>query len=672
MLLFVFWLLLCSSFLPSACRRMDAKRARLLSCLRRPGVHDEAVQFLTADSADPIEQYHLEKFLAAEFKDVEMELSIPTETSPLKLKIFRPAPLVQWFVQECPAYGELLASLAGPTKVLRLMLYLDEVTPGNPIRPDHGSKFYIWYFSFREFGKRNIYMESVWLPFAAVRTKSLKEVRAGVSGLMRYLTRAFFEGEPNFRSGFALIPYAVLLRARMDVLVADWAALQAVWKFMGANGLKCCAECNNVFSKDSDLDLPGSVTIACHDPSAFVASTDEDAWSAHAYLATQKPLLTKTRFEIVEKAAGLRFEPHGLMADEPVRAYIQPISNYCGDWPHLLVSQGVFQVEMHLLFERFNKRQKTRGNPASIYSLLHKVAQADWRFPYVGHNSAAGAAKQIFTEGREKASKDSTKIYMSEAFLAYPIIRYFLQSTAVAALRAEYECAYALFELLDAVLGVKKNAAVNRGELIPLWSKHLRLFTAVYGLEHVIPKHHAVYHVLLRHSREDDVPDSVSLERKHKKAKSFANQHSMHARLEEYVLTSCVMDQRRMLLQNKLADGLLGDLGRGHVAGFAARLAKQVFFHGCTFSIGDIVLVEAKQYIMQVTKIFAAGARFYLFGPELTPRCLHPGASVCNKGDRELCLELDVALHATLAYCWSSKPDGSLLVLHRTGARIML
>ena len=47
-------------------------------------------------------------------------------------------------------------------------------------------------------------------------------------------------------------------------------------------------------------------------------------------------------------------------------------------------------------------------------------------------------------------------------------------------------------------------------------------------------------------------------------------------------------------------------------------------------------------------------------------------ASVCNKGDRELCLELDVALHATLAYCWASKPDGSLLVLHRTGARIML
>ena len=73
-----------------------------------------------------------------------------------------------------------------------MVLYSDELTPGNPLRADNRRKTMIWYWSILEYGRHNLQKVEAWLPLAAIRSSIARQVEGGFCGVFRHLLRALF------------------------------------------------------------------------------------------------------------------------------------------------------------------------------------------------------------------------------------------------------------------------------------------------------------------------------------------------------------------------------------------------------------------------------------------------------------------------------------------------
>jgi len=67
--------------------------------------------------------------------------------------------------------------------------YLDEVVPGNILRPDNQRKFWAIYVSVAEFGNERLCGAEWWLPIAILRSSVANQVLGGVSQRLRQLLR---------------------------------------------------------------------------------------------------------------------------------------------------------------------------------------------------------------------------------------------------------------------------------------------------------------------------------------------------------------------------------------------------------------------------------------------------------------------------------------------------
>eukprot|EP00959_Pyramimonas_sp_CCMP1952_P446429 9347088-Pyramimonas_sp.AAC.1 len=72
---------------------------------------------------------------------------------------------------------------------LTLVLYLDEITPGDALAPRHDRKIWMLLFSFLEFGSDMLRRQELWLPCGALRSKVASGVNGGISCVVRPLLR---------------------------------------------------------------------------------------------------------------------------------------------------------------------------------------------------------------------------------------------------------------------------------------------------------------------------------------------------------------------------------------------------------------------------------------------------------------------------------------------------
>ena len=86
-------------------------------------------------------------------------------------------------------FAELMTKvLNSATQPLRLILYADGITPGNPLGGDNKRKSIVWYASFLEFGNLLCH-EECWFTLASALTLVVKTTPAGVSDLTRRILR---------------------------------------------------------------------------------------------------------------------------------------------------------------------------------------------------------------------------------------------------------------------------------------------------------------------------------------------------------------------------------------------------------------------------------------------------------------------------------------------------
>jgi hypothetical protein len=136
------------------------------------------------------------------------------------------------------SYAEVMNSTEGPTK-FTVILYLDEICPGNPFRPDKARKLWSMYWACLEWPSWLIARSGFWPILGLIKSSTLNSL-AGGEGMLWKCIMQLWKGGVRLQIVFKeqRIPISLTYRGTL----ADEAALKAVNDFKGASGIRFCME----------------------------------------------------------------------------------------------------------------------------------------------------------------------------------------------------------------------------------------------------------------------------------------------------------------------------------------------------------------------------------------------------------------------------------------------
>ena len=304
----------------------------------------------------------------------------------------------------CAPYYDLLNKTAAKhNNMLSIILYFDEVVPGDPIGYANRRKVWVSYLSFKEFGPRVLSNERVWLPVLELRTSMACKLASGISQVCKFILRAMLLNPIcDVRNlGILLKSSAgdsLRLRLKLAYILQDGAAHKAIFCLKGDKGTRFCVLCKNCFAVDSDeVDDDGELLFRSDkvfEHQCKFATTNElkgtleRLQGRHAQL--QNGEIKKKEFHAWEKAAGFNFEPHGLVFDRDLGAVLDPTSHYLHDWMHCIFVVGIFNTVVYLLLKAV---KEASGKPLLFfYNTLYEFVGL-WKLP----SDKSGDLKQCFT-----------------------------------------------------------------------------------------------------------------------------------------------------------------------------------------------------------------------------------------------------------------------------------
>ena len=227
-----------------------------------------------------------------------------------------------------------------------------------------------------------------------LRTKWIKTVKGGVSGLTRRILRDAFLGEksvaiagvdiPPTRSGEVIWTVKIFFAA----IIGDEEALNAMWFSKGASGMVPCISChavNKPLKKDNDRGIKplserdaAIVDISCPDISLVGLRSDEDIWKMCDELEEASGNPNKKILKDLEHVTGIKFDLDTLLYDKELRRFVGPASSVTSDPLHILFSNGLLGAEI-MLFMDFLKKKYPHG-PQGIDNYFNELRSfaEDW------------------------------------------------------------------------------------------------------------------------------------------------------------------------------------------------------------------------------------------------------------------------------------------------------
>ena len=195
-----------------------------------------------------------------------------------------------------------------------IVLYNDEVTPGAEMRAYNPRTLEAFYWSIYQFGMHVLSDEEAWLECVVLQSAVRARLKWGLGGLTAAVLHAFFgaTGHDVRLAGIQLeLKSGRIIHVWLDLkhLLADEAALHAMFACKGASGLKVCMLCANVFNDkfvpcSEDLARHGGVTHTCGDTRRLQLQTETSLRAIQARLQAAKLAMTKRAFEELEKHLG--------------------------------------------------------------------------------------------------------------------------------------------------------------------------------------------------------------------------------------------------------------------------------------------------------------------------------------------------------------------------------
>jgi hypothetical protein len=487
-----------------------------------------------------------------------------------------------------------------------LVLYHDELTPGNVLKPMNGRKICCMYFSWLEFGE-HLRSEHCWLFLGCLRHSMIAKVKGGFSNVFRKLLLSMFLSSAGFQ------PHGDLLQLRSNILhftrlanvLSDESALKQSWDAKGSAGLKPCMLCKNCCSKGMDQVDPTRylVSISCSRFTQFEPATDADIWERLDTLRQHRG--TKASLQELEKAMGLNRNLDGVLACQELRPHLRPTSSTY-DSMHCWFSHGVATNELHLFL------QAVMANLTLTWRQFAEYASAEWKVK----KQSIYLAPSVFVAGRQNS--DGLKAMASEVLCVMPIIRHLMETVIapsgklnkeVASFRAMCECA----SLLRQLKRTPSKALCQDLQLAQ--TRHLDLFLAAYPESEIKPKHHYSLHIPGQVIRDGMLLDTFVLERKHRTMKRHASEiDNTSVHFEATIFARALIDQLKSMpitFENHLVPPSTSSQEIANVRGFTdAEISESMSFGTTILSVTDIIVHGDKA--LQIVSCVHADSAFWL------------------------------------------------------------
>lgn len=431
-----------------------------------------------------------------------------------------------------------------------LILYSDEVTPGNTHSPQNNRKFQSVYWSILELGPAALSHEEFWLPLMTEYSSLVKECSGGMSQVFIALAKLFFE--PH---GFNAAPDAggILLQSTgerffvvLGVVLQDGGAHKSVWH--SRDGSKMCILCKNLFTVHSEIaDADGSGLLTC----GVVKLADLEPETSSS-LRTKARWLEHNRhaddFDQLQQALGITYHQHMLLLDRYLDNYVDVTDVFMHDYMHAFWVDGIFNLMVFLLFEAFFRERRPVYRTFADY-LAH------WSWPKK-HGVKADDLACIFSPERTKSNRKAKhiKCSASECWSLIAPLTAFLNEVLLNfdSCKAECEVFLAFLKVIELVTATSRRK-VEPATLLVAVEEFLDKFVTTFGVEMTTPKFHWLLHLAEYLERMHELlerklgygwlQNCFVLERKHKVGKRYAEPRSNTNKMKSGGLLSEVLCQ---------------------------------------------------------------------------------------------------------------------------------
>jgi hypothetical protein len=388
-------------------------------------------------------------------------------------------------------FGDMLGRMIDEsgTQPLRMLLYGDEMTPGNPLRSDKGRELFNWYYAFLEMPPWLLQRKDGWFLFGSIRSTLLAKLPGGVSEMVKRLLKVvLIDGIANSTQGFFVVVQnrKRLLRASFSGFLADEKGLKEILDIKGASGTKPCIACKNVVNFIHKTKGPAKdyiVGLDCTDRALLDAHTDSSVWKMVDRLSMDSTRLTSGQFKDLQKHLGVNYNQRGLLFCPELRPFIKPVEHYIRDWQHTLVSSGVATLEIASMVKALQTKGVSLGQ-VSGFSLKFSTPKER---PPVNPN--------WFNPHFIDLKKLTVKHFSNDVLGMVPILAAFLRTCVLplGILQENIKCFDLLEDMMTLLLTATHMTDVILARMQSLVDEHATLMAALYPAAVKIKFHHLIH-----------------------------------------------------------------------------------------------------------------------------------------------------------------------------------
>ena len=516
-----------------------------------------------------------------------------------------PFALLRITLEESPALQQVFIDALrkypnSPTNPWHVVTAFDEFVPGDKLKVNNVRKTMDFMYSFAELGDDALSVTATWFVPVCVRSVMLKAVEGQWSRVLSLILRKLFMGPEDLQTSGVVVMLngrSNLIYAKLNWLMSDGDGIRMAYCWKGASGMRPCMVHRNVLKKGTTIlaSLPDHVDICCDDVTRFQPKESRHCVEGAAIVSEAHRRwtlreITKSLFQNIEIAEGLTFSALGLPWDSELLRCVDVYSALTMDWMHSALQKGTLTIEASLCLSRL------KAHGVEFQAVEDFLKRPDWKFPKANRGRCK-YLHRVFSKWRTDPDAEDQHIRCSasELLSLYGLLRNFMQTEIGdrGDMRPELDSFYACCRVIDCFVQAKRRRLNMRQagvELARCLQEHMRRHKSVYGVDHIIPKHHWLFDCHARIIKDIDwqIFDCFVLERIHLTTKGVAEAQQNTSRYERGVLAGVLNVQCRLL--QGLASASLLDVHVAPLPGYTdALVADNMQVRGTHFSVGDLV-----------------------------------------------------------------------------------